>query len=218
MMRALRLPLAAAVLFAAVLAAAPARAEYRAYELEVFDLYDCRINEREECRSARLTTALDPQQYLLTHGGPFHIGVMMLATWMCYGDTSFYKPVCPRPPPREPEFAEGDAVEIALEKHITEGWRGRVEVGYYQASVRSNVYGVRFPERRGVYARYYEKDLRGPTGGEAAGGGGEGGGEGAAGEAAAQAEQAGPQAAPGTDGPPALAGAGRTQPLGAPPP
>jgi hypothetical protein len=53
----------------------------------------------------------------------------------------------------------GDSVRIALQKHITEGWLGTVEIAYYQASVRSNVYGVRFPERRNVYARYYEKDL-----------------------------------------------------------
>ena len=158
--------LAALGLLAAILLAAlPAHAEYRAYELEVVDLYDCRINKRETCRSGRISTGLDPQQYLLTHGGPYHIGVLLLATWMCYGDTSFYKPVCPRPVAKEPKFNVGDDVVIALEKHITEGWHGKVEIAYYQQSVRSNVYGVRFPDRRGVYARYYEKDLR-KAGGE----------------------------------------------------
>jgi hypothetical protein len=154
------LALAVGVLAAALAAPGVARAEYRAYELEVVDLYDCRLNKRERCRTGNVTTGLDPQQYLLTHGGPYHIGVLLLATWMCHGDTSFYKPVCPRPVTREPRFNAGDDVVIALEKHITEGWRGKVEVAYYQQSVRSNVYGVRFPERRNVYARYFEKDLK----------------------------------------------------------
>lgn len=136
-----------------------ARAEYRAYELEVYDLYDCRVNKRDPCRSSRLLTALDPDQYQRTHGGPYHIGVLMMATWMCYGDTSFYDPICPRPVPKKPKFAVGDTVKIALTRHITEGWVGKIEVAYYQKSVASNVYGVRFPERRSVYARYFEKDL-----------------------------------------------------------
>lgn len=156
----LRYLLAAALLLLAVAAAGTARAEYRAYELEVVDLYDCRINEREECRKSRVTTAMSPDLYESTHGGSWRVGVLMLATWMCYGDTSGFRPVCPRPPPREGRFAEGDEVVVALNKHITQGWRGQVEVAYYQASVASNVYGVRFPDRRGVYARYFEKDLR----------------------------------------------------------
>jgi len=156
----MRAGLATGLVITALLLATPARAEYRAYQLEVVDLYDCRINKRETCHSAQVTTAFDPQQYLITHGGPYHIGVLMLATWMCYGDTSYYKLVCPRPPPRKPKFKVGDDVVITLQKHITEGWHGKVEVAYYQASVRSNVYGVRFPDRRGVYARYFQKDLK----------------------------------------------------------
>ena len=161
-MNRLRWALVAAGLSAAVLQgmAGTARAEYRAYELEVVDLFDCRLNKREVCRSGRITTALDPQQYLVTHGGSYHIGVLMLATWMCYGDTSSFKAVCPRPPANKPKFSVGDDVQIALDKHITDGWRGKVEVAYYQHSVRSNVYGVRFPDRRQVYARYFEKDVR----------------------------------------------------------
>lgn len=151
-----------AALVGSALFSASARAEYRAYELEVYDLYDCRINKRETCRSARLLTAMNPDLYQRTHGGPFHIGVLMLATWMCYGDTSFYDPVCPRPVAKQPKFAAGDNVKIALARHITGGWVGRVEVAYYQHSVRSNVYGIRFPDRRNVYARYFEKDLAKP--------------------------------------------------------
>lgn len=145
---------------AALPGALPALAEYRAYELELVDLYDLRINKPETPRTSRVTTAMDPDLYQRTHGGPFHVGVMLLATWMCYGDTSFFRAICPRPAPKEPKFAVGDDVAVLLDKHITDGWRGKVEVAYFQHSVRSNVYGVRFAERRSVYARYYEKDLK----------------------------------------------------------
>ena len=87
------------------------------------------------------------------------IGVVLLATWMCYGDTSNYSPVCPRPAPRAAKFGTGDEVKIRLSKHITDGWEGSVEVAYYQRSVSSNVYGIRFADRQNVYARYFEKDL-----------------------------------------------------------
>lgn len=140
-------------------AAAPARAEYRAYELEVTDILDCRLNQREKCKRFRVRTAMSPPLYTRTHGGEERIGVILLATWMCRGDTSNFDPVCPMPPPREPKFAVGDEVVVRLKKHITEGWRGKVEVAYHQASISANVYGVRFAERQQVYARYFEKDL-----------------------------------------------------------
>ena len=142
-----------------LLAAPAALAEYRAYELEIYDIYDCRLNKRVTYRKTKLLTAMGPNLYQRTHGGPFHIGVLMLATWMCYGDTSFYNAVCSRPVARKPKFGVGDTIKIKLTRHITEGWLGRVEMAYYQHSVRSNVYGIRFPDRRGVYARYFEKDL-----------------------------------------------------------
>lgn len=149
-----------AVLTAWGLLAAPAAlAEYRAYELEIYDLYDCRLNKRVTCRKTKILTGLAPNLYQGTHGGPYHIGVLMLATWMCYGDTSFYDAVCPRPGARKPRFSVGDSIKIKLDRHITEGWVGRIELAYYQQSVRSNVYGIRFNDRRGVYLRYFEKDL-----------------------------------------------------------
>ncbi|MCZ6554037.1 MAG: hypothetical protein O7A67_09595 [SAR324 cluster bacterium] len=144
---------------AALLAALPARAEYRAYELEVIDVFDCRVNKLERCRRSAVRTSLSPDLYTRTHGGGMRIGVVMLATWMCYGDTSNYRPVCPRPAPRDARFGTGDQVKVKLAKHITDGWEGSVEVAYYQRSVNSNVYGVRFADRQNVYARYFEKDL-----------------------------------------------------------
>ncbi len=143
----------------AITPAGAARAEYRAHELEVTDIMDCRLNKREKCKRLRVRTAMNPELYARTHGGEERIGVVLLATWICRGDTSNFQPVCPMPPPRKPKFAVGDEVVIRLKKHITEGWRGKVEVAYYQRAINSNVFGVRFAERRQVYARYFEKDL-----------------------------------------------------------
>ena len=148
-----------------------ARAEYRAYELEVTDILDCQLNKREKCRRFRVSTAMSPSLYVSTHGGQERIGVVMLATWMCWGDTSDYRAVCPIPAPRKPVYKVGDDVTIKLAKHITDGWKGKVEVAYYQRSVNANVYGIRFEDRKGVYSRYFEKDLTKiqatPTGGVA---------------------------------------------------
>jgi hypothetical protein len=33
-----------------------AHAEYRAYELEVTDILDCKLNKRDKCRTARMIT------------------------------------------------------------------------------------------------------------------------------------------------------------------
>ena len=143
--------------------AATVHAEYRAYELEVTDILDCRINKLEKCKRHKVPTAMSPDLYMRTHGGQERIGVILLATWMCRGDTSRFRPVCPRPTARKPKYAVGDQVRVRLEEHITEGWEGTVEVTYYQRSVNGNVYGVRFGNRQEVYARYFEKDLRKST-------------------------------------------------------
>ncbi len=136
-----------------------ARAEYRAYELEVTDVLDCKLNKRDKCRTARMVTSMSPDLYVQTNGGEGRIGVQLMATWMCYGDTSSYREVCPRPSARNPKFNAGDEVRIALKKHITDGWRGKIEVAYYQDDIKANVYGVRFPDRQNAYLRYFEKDL-----------------------------------------------------------
>lgn len=136
-----------------------AHAEYRAYELEVVDTLDCKLNKRDKCKSGRITTAMSPDLYAQTNGGEDRINVVVIATWMCYGDTSQYREVCPRPGPRSPKFNAGDDVRVTLKKHITEGWRGKVEVVYRDDFIGSNVVGVRFSDHKNVYARYFEKDL-----------------------------------------------------------
>ncbi|MDH4120386.1 MAG: hypothetical protein OEV94_01600 [Deltaproteobacteria bacterium] len=154
------LALSLALSLAVSMVVAPqARAEYRAYELEVADLHECRMKKLEKCKTWVVQTSMAPDLYQRTHGGVYRIGVVLLATWMCYGDTSDFKAVCPRPQPVNPKYQPGQKVKVKLKKHVTEGWRGDVEVSYYQRDIRSNVYGVRFPDRRMVYARYYEKDL-----------------------------------------------------------
>jgi len=138
---------------------APAYAEYRAYELEVVDIFDCQLKQRKNCKKFRVSTSMNPSLYAGTHGGSQRIGVVMVATWMCRGDTSGYRDVCPMPAAKKPKFNVGDDVQIALKKHITEGWKGKIEVAYFQRSINANVYGVRFSDRKDVYARYFEKDL-----------------------------------------------------------
>jgi hypothetical protein len=108
-------------------------------------------------------TSASPDLYQQTHGGEDRVGIVMLATWMCYGDTSNYRDVCPRPAPRTAKFAVGDDVRVMLKKHITESWKGKVEVAYFQDDIKANVYGVRFPDRQNAYLRYFEKDLEKST-------------------------------------------------------
>lgn len=153
---------ACAALAVMLLAALPAHGEYRAHELEVTDILDCKLNKRKKCKRFQVRTAMAPDLYMRTHGGQERIGVILLATWFCRGDTSRFRAICPRPPPRKPKFSVGDTVRISLKKHITEGWRGKVELAYYQRFISSNVYGVRFADRQDVYARYFEKDLEKP--------------------------------------------------------
>ena len=126
-------------------------AEYRAYLIEV---YDHILKKKWEER-----TGFSTDKYIHTHGGGNRVSAFVKATWMCYGDTSDYAEVCPIPDPLQPKFQKGDRVKITLEKHITQGWIGVVELGYYQAGVNSNVYGVRFGEKRQLYNRYFEFNL-----------------------------------------------------------
>ena len=127
-------------------------AEYRAYELEVFD--------RTTKKNEMLITTFSPSDYILTHGGPDRIGVIIRASWICYGETSNHKKVCPMPKAINPRYKEGDRVQIMLAKHLTHDWIGVVENSFFRPELRSNVYGVRFTERNNLYTRYYEANLK----------------------------------------------------------
>lgn len=127
------------------------QAEYRAYILEIFDHID---------QTTRVeTTGFSPDKYIHTHGGPDRVSAMVKATWHCYGDTSKYRSVCLMPKPITPKFNLGDRVRVTLKKHITEDWIGVVEIALYREDVKSNVYGLRFTNRRNLYGRYFEFDL-----------------------------------------------------------
>ncbi|PCI23972.1 MAG: hypothetical protein COB67_12170 [SAR324 cluster bacterium] len=127
-------------------------AETRAYLLEVYD----HISKSQWS----ITTGFAPDTYINSHGGGNRLSVMIKATWMCYGDTANFQPACPMPKAREPKFQAGDLVEVLLEKHITQSWQGRVELSLYREDLKSNVYGVRFGEKRQLYNRYYEFNLK----------------------------------------------------------
>ena len=131
------------------------QAEYRTYLLEVYD----HILEKQW----EVQTGFSPDKYVLTHGGGNRLSVFVKATWVCYGDTSSPKPICEMPAPQNPVFQKGDWVKINLEKHATEGWIGQIELVYYQADVKSNVYGVRFGQKRQLYNRYFEFNLEKAT-------------------------------------------------------
>ena len=127
-------------------------AEYRAYELEVFD--------RIANTSRRVITSFSPSDFIQVNGGPQRTGVIIRASWICYGDTSLYKKVCPQPKVINPRFQPGDRVQIVLKKHLTDQWIGVIENSFFRPGLRSNVYGVRFAERGNLYTRYYESNMK----------------------------------------------------------
>ena len=135
-----------------LLSASTLFAEYRAYELEVFD--------RIVNTSRKVITSFSPSDFIQVNGGPQRIGIIIRASWICYGDTSLYKKVCPTPKAINPRFQQGDRVQIVLKKHLTDQWLGIIENSFFRPGLRSNVYGVRFTERGNLYTRYYESNLK----------------------------------------------------------
>ena len=126
--------------------------EYRAYELEVFD----HITNT----SRKIITSFSPSDFIQVNGGPQRIGIIIRASWICYGDTSLNKKVCPTPKAINPRFQDGDRVQIVLKKHLTDKWFGVIENSFFRLGLRSNIYGVRFPDRGNLYTRYYESNLK----------------------------------------------------------
>ena len=135
-----------------LLSSSAAFAEYRAYELEVFD--------RIVNTSRKVITSFSPSDFIQVNGGPQRIGIVIRASWICYGDTSLHKKVCPMPKAINPRFQEGDRVQIVLKKHLTDQWLGVIENSFFRPGLRSNVYGVRFKELGNLYTRYYESNLK----------------------------------------------------------
>ena len=127
-------------------------AEYRAYELEVFD--------RIVNTSRKVITSFSPSDFIQVNGGPQRIGIIIRASWICYGDTSLNKKVCPMPKAINPRFQEGERVQIVLKKHLTDQWLGVIENSFFRPGLRSYVYGVRFSQRGNLYTRYYESNLK----------------------------------------------------------
>ena len=135
-----------------LLSSSAAFAEYRAYELEVFD--------RIVNTSRKVITSFSPSDFIQVNGGPQRIGIIIRASWICYGDTSLHKKVCQMPKAINPRFQEGERVQIVLKKHLTDQWLGVIENSFFRPGLRSNVYGVRFTERGNLYTRYYESNLK----------------------------------------------------------
>ena len=119
-----------------------------------------KISDKLEQKSQIIVTSFSPLDYILSNGGPQRIGVIVRASWICWGDTSQFKKVCKQPPPVNPIFEVGQKVQIVLNKHVTHRWKGVIENSFYRPDLKSNVYGVRFPERSNLYTRYYEGNLQ----------------------------------------------------------
>lgn len=130
----------------------PVQAEYRAYLLEV---YDHILQKKWDA-----ATGFDPGHYIVVHGGGNRLSVLLKATWHCYGDTSQYTPTCPMPETRQGLFKVGDQVEVTLDKHMTQGWKGVVELALWRDDLKSNVYGVRFGAKKQMFGRYFEFNLK----------------------------------------------------------
>ena len=64
------------------------------------------------------------------------------------------------PEPKEGGFKVGDTVEVTLEKHMTQGWKGVVELALWRDDLKSNVYGVRFGTKKQMFGRYFEFNLK----------------------------------------------------------
>jgi len=71
-----------------------ARAEYRAFELVIVN--STTGQERVE------RSSLDPKQYTRYYPVKVDEAVTYRATWMCRGNTSHAKPLCPQPDTRSP--------------------------------------------------------------------------------------------------------------------
>jgi len=128
------------------------QAEYRAYRLEVYDQI---LGTQWDA-----VTGFAPDLYINTHGGGNRLSAVIKATWMCYGDLSRYSPACVMPPTKDGLFEVGDKVEVLLKKHLTNQWKGVVELSLWREDLKSNVYGIRFGDRKDMYGRYYEFDLK----------------------------------------------------------
>jgi hypothetical protein len=127
-------------------------AEYRAYELEIFD----QVEKKREI----IVTSFSPNDYILSNGGPQRVSVVIRASWICYGDTSKYQKVCPTPEPVNPRYKVGERVQILLQRHVAHQWTGVIENSFFRPDLKSNVYGVRFPNRKNLYTRFYEANLQ----------------------------------------------------------
>lgn len=69
-----------------------AHASYRVYQLRLRH-YD-QTGKKKINRT--VLTLMDPKQYASFHGGPYVMGIEMLDTWYCAGDTS-HKQYCKKP-------------------------------------------------------------------------------------------------------------------------
>ncbi|MCB0406568.1 MAG: hypothetical protein KDD34_00110 [Bdellovibrionales bacterium] len=81
-------------LLTGLLLSSPALAEYRAYQLVI-------VNETTGSEK-RILSTFDHIQYRGYFGLAPGEQVFYEKSWMCYGNTSYHKPICPPPPELPP--------------------------------------------------------------------------------------------------------------------
>ena len=70
------------------------QAEYRAYQYLVTNKIQ---TASDQPNSKLITTTLSPRSYLSYNGGKQLIKIELVRTWICPGDTSNFKNICPSP-------------------------------------------------------------------------------------------------------------------------
>lgn len=72
-------------------------ARYRAYKIEIKDTISGEIFE--------IITSLSPEVYINYYEANRNFReISIVSTWMCWGDTSGYKPICPNPREEQEEL------------------------------------------------------------------------------------------------------------------
>ena len=115
-------------------------AEYRAYELEVYD--------KTTNKTVKIITSFSPSDYILTNGGPDRISILIRASWICYGNASKHKEVCPmrqqvRRSQKQPEEARSSQKKPEegrrSQKQTKEAGRSLEDVTYERRSAQSHL-------------------------------------------------------------------------------
>ena len=122
---------------------------YKAYELRIL----C------NGKTSVVVASMAPKEYIAYHGGIVAIqSVEQLLYWLCPGDTSNFKKICPKPEMVNPKLRKGEKVKVNLKDDPFDGTEGTVVTGMYSSILAENVYGVDLTD--GVYVIFGEDAIQ----------------------------------------------------------